>query len=104
MSQISRDNCCTCMSHRGTCSEFPETTIRFEGYGFTLDYEGSDDEYLEEFESMLSMFYINVVKSYRELKNFNLDSRYESCFDFMVEDFETHTCPFGILDTTQPHF
>ena len=104
MSQISRDNCCTCMSHRGTCGEFPETTIRFEGYGFTLDYEGSDDEYLEEFESMLSMFYINVVKSYRELKNFVPDSYYESCFDAIVEDFDTRTCPFGILDTTQPHF
>ena len=104
MSQISRDNCCTCMSHRGTCREFPETKIRFEGYGFTLDYEGSDDEYLEEFESMLAKFYISVVKSYREFKNFNLDSHYENCFDAMVEDFETRTCPFGILDTTQPHF
>ena len=101
MSQISRDNCCTCMSHRGTCGEFPETTIRFEDYGFTLDYEGSDDEFLEEFESMLKMFTKKVIESYREFKNFNT---YESCFDAMVEDFETHTCPFGTLVIGQPHF
>lgn len=101
MSQISRDNCCTCMSHRGTCGEFPEITIRFEGYGFTLDYEGSDNEFWEEFESMLAKFYINVVKSYREFKNFN---SYESCFDAMVEGFETRTCPFGTLVIGQPHF
>lgn len=94
MSQISRDNCCTCMSHRGTCWEFPEVTIRFEDYGFTLDYEGSDGEFLEEFESMLKLFTENVIKSYREFKNFDLDSRYESCFDFMVEDFETLDCPY----------
>lgn len=94
MSQISRDNCCTCMSHRGTCGEFPEVTIRFEDYGFTLDYEGSDGEFLEEFESMLKLFSENVIKSYRELTNFN---SYETCFDAMVKDFETHTCPFGKL-------
>ena len=104
MSQISRDNCCTCMEHIATCRDFADIKVRYEGYGFTLDYEGSDDEFLEEFESMLKMFTKKVIKSYRELKNFNLDSRYESCFDAMVEDFETRTCPFGILDTTQPHF
>ena len=101
MGQISRDNCCTYMSHRGTCREFPEVTIGFSGYGFTLDYEGSDGEFLEEFESMLKMFTENVIKSYRECKNFNT---YESCFDFMVKDFETRTCPFGTLVIGQPHF
>ena len=101
MSQISRDNCCTCMSHRGTCREFSEVTIRFEDYGFTLDYEGSDGEFWEEFESMLKLFSEKVIKSYRELKNFN---SYESCFDAMVEDFETHICPFGTLVIGQPHF
>ena len=101
MSQISRDNCCTCMKHIATCGEFPEIMIRFEDYGFTLDYEGSDDEFLGEFEPMLKMFTEKVIKSYREFKNFNT---YESCFDAMVEDFETHTCPFGTLVIGQPHF
>ena len=36
-----------------------------------------------------------------EFKNFNT---YESCFDAMVEDFETNTCPFGTLVIGQPHF
>lgn len=94
MSQISRDNCCTYMSHRGTCWEFPEVTIRFEDYGFTLEYEGSDGEFLEEFESMLKMFSEKVIKSYREFKNFNLDSRYESCVDAMLEDSVVLDCPF----------
>lgn len=95
MSQISRDNCCTCISHRGTYSEFPEIKVRFEEYGFTLDYEGSDDEYLEEFESMLKMFTEKVIKSYREFKNFNLDSYYENCFDAMIGDFKLQRCPYG---------
>lgn len=94
MSQISRDNCCTCMERLATPSCFADVRVRYEGYGFTLDYEGSDGEYWEEFESMLAKFYTNVVKSYRELKNFNT---YESCFDAMVKDFETRTCPFGTL-------
>ena len=101
MSQISRDNCCTCMERLATPSYFADIKVRYEGYGFTLDYEGSDDEFLEEFESMLKMFTKKVIESYREFKNFNT---YESCFYAMVEDFETCTCPFGILDTTQPHF
>lgn len=92
MSQISRDNCCTCMSHRGTCGEFPEVTIRFEDYGFTLDYEGSDGEFLEEFESMLKIFSEKVIKSYREFKNFK--PSYESCFDAMLEDSVVLDCPF----------
>lgn len=94
MSQISRDNCCTCMEHIVTCRDFADIKVRYEAYGFTLDYEGSDGEYWEEFESMLKMFSEKVIKSYREFKNFNT---YESCFDAMVEDFETRTCPFGTL-------
>ena len=101
MSQISRDNCCTCMERLATPSYFADIKVRYEGYGFTLDYEGSDDEFLEEFESMLKMFTKKVIESYREFKNFNT---YESCFDAMVEDFETHTCPFGTLVIGQPHF
>lgn len=91
MSQISRYNCCTCMEHIATCRDFADIKVRYEGYGFTLDYEGSDDEYWEEFESRLKMFSEKVIKSYREFKNFNT---YESCFDAMVKDFETLDCPY----------
>ena len=104
MSQISRDNCCTCMERLATPSYFADIKVRYEGYGFTLDYEGSDDEYSEEFEFRLKMFTKKVIESYRELNNFDLVSRYESCFDAMVESFETHTCPFGTLVIGQPHF
>ena len=101
MSRISRDNCCTRIERLATPSYFADVTMRFEGYGFTLDYEGSDGEYLEEFEPMLKMFTEKVIKSYREQTNFN---SYESCFDAMVEDFETHTCPFGTLVVGSAHF
>lgn len=104
MSQISRDNCCTYMEHILTCRDFADIKVRYEGYGFTLDYKGSDDEYWEEFESMLKLFSEKVIKSYREFKNFVPDSYYENCFDAMVEDFEIHACPFGTLCIGQPHF
>ena len=94
MGQISNDNCCAYMEHITTSYEFPKIRIGFEGYGFTLEYDGSDDEFLEEFESRLKIFTKNVLESYEELKNFNLDSRYESCFDAMIEGFETHDCAF----------
>lgn len=94
MPQISSSNCCEYVEHIATCDEFAKIRIRFEGYGFTLEYDGSDDEFWEEFESRLKIFTKNVLESYEELKNFNLDSRYESCFDTMIEDFETHDCAF----------
>lgn len=94
MGQISDDNCCTYIEHIASYKEFPKIRIRFDGYGFTLDYEGSEDEFWEEFESMFKTFVKDVLESYEEFKNFNLDSRYESCFNTMIEDFETHDCAF----------
>ena len=94
MGQISNENCCAYMAHIATCYEFPKIQTRFEGLGFTLDYEGSEDEFWKEFESMLKMFTKDVLESYEEFKNFNLESRYETCFDAMIEDFETHNCTF----------
>jgi hypothetical protein len=82
------------MEHIPTCRDFADIKVRYEGYGFTLDYEGSDDEYWKEFESMLKMFSEKVIKSYREFKNFNLDSYYENCFDAMIRDFKLQKCPY----------
>lgn len=94
MGQISSDNCCAYMEHIATSYEFPKIQTRFEGFGFTLDYEGSENEFWKEFEFRLKIFTKDVLESYEEFKNFNLDSRYESCFDAMIEDFETHDCAF----------
>ena len=92
MGRISKDNCLTSLEYDNTTNIFPIIRARFEEYGFTLDYEGSSDEYNEEFLSMVRFFFENVTNSYLEYKHWR--PPHKECFEAMIEGFETKECPY----------
>ena len=92
MGRISKDNCLKSLEYDNTTSIFPIIRARFEEYGFTLDYEGSVDEYNEEFLSMVGLFLKHVKSSYLEYKRWT--PPYKDCFEDMIDGFETKECPY----------
>ena len=102
MGKISKDNCLTNLEYDNITNIFPIIRARFEEYGFTLDYEGSSDEYNEEFLSMVGRFLEDVKSSYLEYKYWR--PPHKECFEAMIDDFKLQKCPYKrIVTATNPY-
>ena len=95
--RISEDNCLKNLEYDNITNIFPIIRARFEEYGFTLDYEGSSDEYNEDFLSMVGRFLDDVKSSYLEYKYWT--HPHKDCFEAMIDDFKLQRCPYKRIVT-----
>lgn len=70
--------------------------VKFVNEMFELNYDGTTEHFVKNFEADLKEFCDKVIRNYKETLG---HGSYEDCFYTMIDDFKIINCPYWLHAT-----